>query len=151
MDDFFHGEGLVDDILDEVEADTADLRSAQGPNRLREIAFYPLDSRISNGFSSLRMVDFAQNLAPGGAAGYTSANALYARACEKDKAKLLKSAALLHQGEQFALKASGYRRGNPPLYLKLYKGAHASSAREGDQSECLLGQPIDQLFRHVNC
>ncbi|GFE53331.1 replication factor C [Babesia ovis] len=148
MDDFFHGDVSVDDILDQVEAEIPTRVQPEQIHKLDLLALYPLDSQISNGFSSLRIVDIARNFAPGGASGYSTEDALYAKSCILDQGKLIKSAALLERGEEFAVRATGYQLGHPPLYLRFYKKNEAADSGD-DRGESLLGQPIDELFSNM--
>ncbi|ORM40023.1 Chromosome transmission fidelity protein 18 [Babesia sp. Xinjiang] len=112
------------------------------------ITLFPLDSQTSNGFSSLRIIDIARNIAPGGAAGFAPDDALYVRSCHLDKRKLIKSATLLERGEEFAVRTTGYQLGHPPLYLRFYKKNDAADAGT-QQAGHLLGQPIDEIFNNM--
>lgn len=135
----------VDEILDEVEAEESKVlyNSAQINGN---VTIYPLDSVISNGISSLHILDLARNLSPGGVLGYTARDSLYAKSCEKDRNKLYRSAALLQRGEEFAIKASGYSMSHGPLYLRYYEKNKGEDYRDDDYKEGLLGQSIDELF-----
>ncbi|CDR96699.1 Replication factor C large subunit [Babesia bigemina] len=149
MDQFLHGDGLVDDILDEIQANTSTDGSREFVQQPAPIELYPLDSRVSNGFSSLRVVDLARNIGAGGASTYAVEDMLYAKSCALDKQKVFKSAALLGRGDEFALKTSGYRLGNPPVYLRFYKEQHSDAAGAHERDENLLGQSIDEMFNNI--
>eukprot|EP00371_Babesia_bovis_P003198 XP_001611845.1 hypothetical protein [Babesia bovis T2Bo] len=146
MDDFFNGDDYVDDLLDEVEKNQASTVQREIETALIEL--YPLDSHVSNGFSSLSLVELASNYTPGGPAAYNPLDTFYAKSGQNDERKLLKSAALLEKGEQFALRAVGYQVGHPPLYLRYYKkNENKDSASE--QPGCLLSNTVDEMLNNM--
>ncbi|KAK1932920.1 hypothetical protein X943_001386 [Babesia divergens] len=138
----------VDDILDEVEA-----LERKAVDRIvqtnKDIAIYPLDSSINNGLSSLHIIDLARNLSPRGAPIYTIRDSLYMKSRERDRQKLYRSAALLQHGEEFALKASGYSMGHPPLYLRYYKNDDIDTTSPIDHGEGMLDQSIYGMFNNI--